>query len=113
MEGFGKRLKDYAKSEHKSVRKLAEKINKRESTISQYINDIRTPGADFLYQLAKLGCDINWLLTGEKYRPSPPQDVLVKEEEEEELQLIYELQARLDKMNKRLELLEKDKEQEQ
>ena len=101
MEGFGQRLKDYAKSEHHSVRKWADKIDKQESTISQYINEIRTPGADFLYLLAQLGCDINWLLTGEK---------LKTESTDEKLDLaaqVTELQNQLKAMSKRIEQLEK------
>ena len=111
MDELGYRIKEYAKSKHGSVRNLAKAIDKQESLISQYITGTRKPGSDFLMLLAKDGCDVNWLLTGEKKSSNikDPQEensaesVVVKKDHFEKLSDLVE------KLSKRVEELEKSK----
>ncbi len=106
---FGKRLKEDIKLKFGSIKELAEMLGIDPSTISNYTRGQREPRAKFLGMLAKHGSDINWLLTGEKYKTEPSSDNLVKEKME--LHQIYELQTRLEEITKRLEQLEKDRDQ--
>ncbi len=64
---IGSRIKEFAKKEYGGVGKLAVKLEISQPQLSQYISGINKPGADFLTKLAKLGADINWILTGEAY----------------------------------------------
>ena len=104
---FGKRLKVDIKSKFGSIKELAARIEIDPSTISNYTRGVREPRAKFLGILAKLGCDTNWLLTGEKSKSDP------SEEEMDKItaltQLIGELQIQLKQVNSRIEALEKDK----
>lgn len=61
----GKRLREFAKL-HGGVGKLAELLDMSIQALSgSYISGKNLPGAEVLARLMELGCDINWLLTGQ------------------------------------------------
>lgn len=65
-EGIIKRLREFGDSNFKNYKIYAENIGITYSTLlGTYFSGKSLPGAPLLYKLAKLGCDINWLLTGE------------------------------------------------
>jgi len=62
---IGRRIKIFAMEKFGGVSKLAERLNIRQSQLSQYIMGVN-PNLKVLGNLANLGCDMNWLLTGKK-----------------------------------------------
>jgi transcriptional regulator with XRE-family HTH domain len=62
---IGNRLKYYAKDHYGSIRELVKTLDVNESQFSRYLSGTYIPNGEILVKLAKLGCDINWLLTGE------------------------------------------------
>lgn len=87
---IGERLRQFA-NEVGGVTKLAELLNIKPPSLYDYLNDKSVPGGLFLRELNNLGCDINWLLTGqtieEKGKPTSPdyRDKIKKLEEENRL----------------------------
>ncbi|MGE5410072.1 MAG: S24 family peptidase [Clostridiales bacterium] len=73
LEDFSKRLKKFANSSYGGVGKLAERLGITQPQLSNYTSGNREPKASFLNSLAQIGCDVNWLLTGQvsghKYIP--------------------------------------------
>jgi hypothetical protein len=66
---IGRRLKDFADKEYGSIPSLAKEIEMNQSQLQNYVYRKKNqplPGAEVLLKLRKVGCDINWLLTGEK-----------------------------------------------
>jgi transcriptional regulator with XRE-family HTH domain len=59
---FGIKLKHFAKTKYGSVDGLAAQLGIASSSLSRYISGIVMPKLDFLQELLKLGCDMNWLL---------------------------------------------------
>lgn len=65
METIGSRLKAYAKARCGSVKRLAEEIGVRPDNLQKYASGRNEPGAKLLLALARHGCNVHWLLTGE------------------------------------------------
>jgi hypothetical protein len=64
---IGQRLKLFAKEKFGGVGDLAEALNLSQPNLSgTYINGRSIPGGELLAKLSSLGCDINWLLTGQE-----------------------------------------------
>lgn len=63
---IGKRIKEFAEEKHGGLSNLAKIINVSLQNLSQYVTGRNSPGKKFLLRLNEAGCDINWLLTGEK-----------------------------------------------
>jgi hypothetical protein len=63
---IGAKLKEFAKKKFGSIAALERELNKPAAYFQNYINGRSYLGGDILCQLSELGCDINWLLTGEK-----------------------------------------------
>ncbi|MBW7888064.1 MAG: hypothetical protein H3C35_06850 [Bacteroidetes bacterium] len=63
---IGERLKLFAEKNFGSVAELERALGKGRNSLSQYIGDRSTPGGQLLLELLKLGCDINWLLSGDE-----------------------------------------------
>lgn len=64
MGTLGERLKKFAVEHYGNSTKLAQEIGMSVQSMSLYINNKREPGAGILLRLEKLGCSIDWLLTG-------------------------------------------------
>jgi len=65
MASVGQRLRTFAKNKYKTVRALAEALGKKEQALQLFLSDKRKPSGELLEQLRNLGCDIDWLLSGE------------------------------------------------
>ncbi len=64
MKNISDRLKEFAKYIG-SARRLSELIGLKPTAFQIYTNGRSLPGALILTKLSELGCNINWLLTGE------------------------------------------------
>lgn len=64
-ESIGNRLRQYALSEHGSLKAFSDAIGMHPGNVQKYINDKREPGAKLLKTLLDDGLNVQWLLTGE------------------------------------------------
>lgn len=62
---FRDRLKDWLKQKYGNINKAAIAFDMPPITLHRYTTGVNSPGMPFLLKLRELGCDINWLLTGE------------------------------------------------
>jgi len=62
--GIGGRIRIFAKRKYGTLKKLAEAMDISPQQLHQYISGKREPGSRILLKLLRLGCDINWLLSG-------------------------------------------------
>lgn len=62
---FGERLKMFAESKFGKINELAKAAGIEKSKINGLIRENTPPDVKSLQRLAQLGCNINWLLTGE------------------------------------------------
>lgn len=69
-EPFSKRLKDERKRLGLSQEEVAQKVSVHRETWSRYENDKITPGSSILFYAAKLGFDINYIMTGVRQTPA-------------------------------------------
>lgn len=68
-DGFFDRLKEFAKKSSMKQKDLAAILGVTEQSMSTYLKKRENaPNIDKLFRLAKAGCDINWLLTGESLK---------------------------------------------
>ena len=65
MADYGKRLAEYRRSLGLTGLKLAERLGITSGTLSQYESGGSFPRPDKLEVLARMGLNLNWLLTGE------------------------------------------------
>ena len=65
MADYGRRLAEYRRSIGLTGLKLAEKLGVTSGTLSQYESGGSFPRPDKLEVLARMGLNLNWLLTGE------------------------------------------------
>ena len=75
------RLKHFAKAEYGSVTGLCEKMGRHGSALSRYINGDSVPGSKLQHQLRELGCDIEWLMTGNGIPTKDKEAVLAQSKE--------------------------------
>lgn len=66
MPEIGDRLKDFGIKRFGDVKKFAEALGMKPPSLYNYFNNESKPGAEFLLKLIELGCDVDWLLTGER-----------------------------------------------
>ena len=97
---IGARLRQFAKDEFKTIRKLAELLEMSEENLSQYTRDKSKPGANMLLKLNELGCDLNWLITGKEGKDS-------KEMFEVPFRYLNQLEEENKKLKSKLALYEK------
>lgn len=74
-----KRLKLFAKTKG-GVNELAGVLELTQSGFSRYTSGANLPGALILSKLAKVGCNINWLLTGQGYMALDEKDEITQEQ---------------------------------
>ncbi len=77
--GIGGRIRIFAKRKYGTLKKLANAMNISPQQLQQYISGKREPGSRILIKLLKLGCDINWLLSGTESLESFKIDKLERE----------------------------------
>lgn len=77
--GIGGRIRLFAKRKYGTLKKLAEAMGISPQQLHQYISGKREPGSRILIKLLKLGCDINWLLSGSESLESFKIDKLERE----------------------------------
>lgn len=66
MASFGERLKEERKSLDWNQEEMALKIGVTKQTQGLYERDQRTPNAEYLAALAGFGCDVLYVLTGQR-----------------------------------------------
>ena len=64
---IAKKLRYFGKKKFKTNKEFAEHLDMKPQSWDKYLNGVSVPGGLILQKLAKLGCDINWLLTGDTY----------------------------------------------
>lgn len=55
----------FGETVYNSVKEFAEAVKMAPPNLQKYMNDDREPGSGVLRKLYNLGCNINWLLTGQ------------------------------------------------
>ena len=64
---IGLRLREFGESKFDKVKDFAEALEMAPSSLqASYLSGRNAPGAPMIAKLIKLGCDIEWLLLGEK-----------------------------------------------
>lgn len=61
----GERMRLFGETVYKSVKEFAEAVKMAPPNLQKYMNNDREPGSGVLRKLYALGCNINWLLTGQ------------------------------------------------
>jgi transcriptional regulator with XRE-family HTH domain len=91
-QAVGIRLREFGESRFPKIKDFAEALGMPPSSLqSSYFNGRSLPGAELLLKLMNLGCDCNWLLTGDgdneikSVKNKSPDDCVdrIKELEEE------------------------------
>ena len=77
--GIGGRIRIFAKRKYGTLKKLASAMEISPQQLQQYITGKREPGSRILIKLLRLGCDINWLLSGTESLESFKIDKLERE----------------------------------
>jgi phage repressor protein C with HTH and peptisase S24 domain len=77
---IGNRLKQFAEQNFDRLQDFAAALGMKLPSLYDYFNGKTQPGTPILLKLHNLGCDINWLLTGEKsrYIPNPEENNIPK-----------------------------------
>lgn len=76
---IGQRIKEFAEKKYRSVAELTRVLGVDKTYFTPYIKGKSILGGEMLSKLSDLGCDINWLLTGEGEAPlSDEEEVLRK-----------------------------------
>jgi len=60
------RIRRFGLKKFGSIKEFAEAMDMSPSNLQAYLQNRRQPGTPILKRLSKLGCDIDWLLTGEE-----------------------------------------------
>lgn len=82
---LGNRLKEFGIKKYGNVKSFAEALGIKPPSLYNYFNDESKPGAEFIEQLMEMGCDINWLLTGESNEEATKKRIKELEEENKKL----------------------------
>lgn len=105
MENISARLKEFAKHVGSDTI-LAGLLSMTPQALSSYTSGRSLPGAKILLKLHYLGCDINWLLSGEgaMLRKDAPVITNIEEKKEE-----LSIEERMERLEKAVFALTKDK----
>ena len=63
---MGDRIRKFGLEKFGSIKEFAEAMGMSPSNLQAYLQNRREPGTPILKRLTELGCDMDWLLTGEK-----------------------------------------------
>lgn len=94
-EIIAENLKIFGVNKFKNSTEYAKALDMKSQSLYKYINGESVPGGLILKKLAQLGCDINWLLTGESYN-SPEAEEMDRKDRER----LDNHDARFDKLEK-------------
>lgn len=61
---IGQRIRVFAKRKYGTLRNLASSLGISPQQLQQYTSGSREPGSKILLKFLRIGCDINWLLSG-------------------------------------------------
>jgi len=59
---LGEKIRFFGDQKFGSIKKYAEALDMKPSSLQKYLNGDREPGTGILKKMLNLGCDINWLL---------------------------------------------------
>jgi transcriptional regulator with XRE-family HTH domain len=62
---IGQRLRKFGLGRYGSIKEFAKAMRMSPPGLQQYLADKREPGTPVLQRLIKLGCDVEWLMTGQ------------------------------------------------
>ena len=80
-EIIAENLKIFGEKKFRKNTDFAKALDMMPQSLDKYLKGISIPGGLILKKLAQLGCDINWLLTGESYK-SPEAELMDKQDRE-------------------------------
>lgn len=76
---IGERLREFGLEKFGSIKEFAKAMRMSPPSLQQYLSDRREPGTPVLQKLIKLGCDVEWLMTG---KPKPAEGTgLIREQD--------------------------------
>ena len=109
MADYGKRLAEYRRSIGLTGLKLAERLGITSGTLSQYESGGSFPRPDKLEVLARMGLNLNWLLTGDGAM-KVGEESICDDSIQQQVRDIQErlLRLELDRAGERAEALEVD-----
>ena len=102
---ISKRLRYYAHMRYGSLKELAANLGVTSSTLSQYTPGKSIPGNTMQARLREIGCDIEWLMTGES-EPDHKEEVSVSQEFKRIRKEFSSLLREYNNFNKRLQKVE-------
>ena len=70
----GERIEQFAKACFGTAREFGEAIGMSSQQVSNYANNRTRPNADVMERFARVGMNLNWLLTGEGPMRAPTED---------------------------------------
>lgn len=70
-EAIGKRLKEFS-ARYESLTEFANALGMKRQQLYPYLNGQSLPGFEIIARLRDLGCDPNWLISGESGAPPIP-----------------------------------------
>ncbi len=102
---ISKRLRYFAHMRFGSLKELAAHLGVTSSTLSQYTTGKSIPGNTMQSRLRDIGCDIEWLMTGES-EPVQTEDVSISQEFKRLRKEFSTLLREYNNFNKRLQKVE-------
>ena len=67
---IGDKIKTFGEKKFDTVTEFARALNMKPQNLYDYFSKGIMPGAEFLMELKKMGCDMNWLLSEEDDNPT-------------------------------------------
>lgn len=105
------RIRKFGLRKFGSIKEFAEAMGMSQSNLQAYLQNRRKPGTPILKRLSALGCDIDWLLTGEanndkRLKIIEEQSQLIKELEKEN-RILREYISRISLITEEFKKIEK------
>jgi transcriptional regulator with XRE-family HTH domain len=80
-DNVGHRIRVFAYEKYGSIDSLAKALDIHPSSLkSNYISGKSLPGAQLLYNLMQLGCDLHWLFTNRRFGQTDKDELLLENE---------------------------------
>ncbi len=65
MNSIGERIREFALDKYSKINDFADALGMGASNVQSYMRGARKPGSLVLQKIQRLGCNLDWLLTGE------------------------------------------------